>query len=46
MTTPLWIFLGMSVICAIIILFQYWSWFEQNPTTEEIIQEAIDKHDL
>jgi len=40
------IFLAMLVICAIIILWHYWSWFENNPTTEEIIKEALDKHNL
>lgn len=43
MTTPLWIFLGMSAICAIIVMYHYWTWFENNPTTQEIIKESLDK---
>lgn len=41
-----WIFLIMSVLVILIILGSYWTWFENNPTTEEIIKESLDKHGL
>lgn len=40
------IFLSMSVICLLIILWHSWSWFENNPTTEEIIKDSLDKENV
>ncbi|WPK37782.1 hypothetical protein [Escherichia phage AV124] len=40
------IFIIMSVISFLLVLWYYWSWFENNPTTEEIIKDSLDKHNL
>lgn len=40
------IFVVMSVICSLIVLWHYWSWFENNPTTEEIIKDSLDKQNV
>lgn len=40
------ILIAMTTICLLIILWHYWSWFENHPTTEEIIKDSLDKHNL
>lgn len=40
------IFIIMSVISFLLVLWYYWSWFENNHTTEEIIKDSLDKHNL
>lgn len=40
------IFIIMSGISFLLVLWYYWSWFENNSTTEEIIKDSLDKHNL